>query len=207
MLILNTLRAVDATGGILCDVDPTLSVGPATPCRSRSLLDELPGSLLVDDGRALATPCQTNDLTDGEPLTDSRPADDVTSSSILDDLFGCERTSTTTSASPPVLTFSSLFDLDCASVWPSTSVAVSSSSVSSSSSMDVDLNLDVAMFDFDLLQPLTTSPAGCAGSRTALCGPAGPGDVGGVLTTSTWTHCCQLFADDLERIAEILVGT
>ena len=194
VLILNTLRAVDSTG-TFSDVDPTLSAGgpvvaPATPYRS---LDELPGSLLVDDGRPLATPSLTDDLAHCDALTEVHPADDVISHSILDDLFGCERTSGS-STSPPVLTFSSLFDLDCASVWPSMSL-------SSSTSMDVDLGLDVTMFDFDLLQPLTTS-------RTSASNPAAPAGVaGGVLATSAYTQRSQIFVDELERIAQILVGT
>ena len=213
VLILNTLRTVDPTG-IFSNVDPTLSaaaaVVPATPCRSPSALDELPGLLMFDDGRALATATVTDDLGLCDALTYRRPADDATSSSILDDLFGCERTSVAT-PSPPVLTFSSLFDLDCSSVWPSTSVALMSNVTSSSSSsspwMDVDMDLDVTMFDFDLLQPLTAAAAGCAGSRAAVCSTAaGLTSVcggGGVLATQRG----QLFVDELDRIAQILVGT
>lgn len=202
VLILNTLRAVNASG-VFSAAEPTLSaaavVAPSTPCRSPSVLDELPGLLLAGDGRPPVPSPLTEDLGPCSPLTDGRPADDATSSSILDDLFGgcSERTSSTTTlvpSPPPVLTFSSLFDLDCASVWPS-------SSSTSSSSMDVDLDLDVAMFDFDLLQPLTV---GCAaGSRSSSSVQAA---AAGVLTTSTCTQRNQ-FVDELEFISEILVGT
>jgi len=206
VLILNTLRAVNASG-VFSAADPTLSasavVAPSTPCRSPSVLDELPGLLLAGDGRPPVPSPLTEDLGPCSPLTDGRPADDATSSSILDDLFGgCgERTSSSMTTlvpsppPPPVLTFSSLFDLDCASVWPS------SSSSTSSSSMDVDLDLDVAMFDFDLLQPLTV---GCAaGSRSSSSVQA----AASVLTTSTCTQRNQSFVDELEFISEILVGT
>ena len=73
--------------------------------------------------------------------------------------------------------------------------------------MDVDLDLDVTMFDFDLLQPLTTAAADCASSRTAgstLACPASAGGGAGVLAKSQRS---QVFVDDLERIAQILVGT
>jgi len=210
VLILNTLRAVDATAAVLPDADPTLAaaavMAPATPYRSRSVLDELPGSLLLDDARPLATPSLTADL----GHCDAHPADDATSSSILDDLFGCERTSAA-SPSPPVLTFSTLFDLDCSSIWPSTSVALTSSSMSSSSSssplMDVDLDLDIAMFDFDLLPPLTTAVAECAGLRTAVSTPSCPASAAGGAGVLAKSQRSQVFVDDLERIAQILVGT
>lgn len=212
VLILNTLRAVDAAG-ILSDADPTLSaaaVAPSTPFRSPSVLDELPGSLLLGDGWPLATAsCLTDVVEHSDAPTDTRPADDATTSSILDDLFGCERTS---GAFPslPILTFSSLFDFDCSSVWPSTPATFSSSSSSPSSSTDVDLDLDVAMFDFDLLHPLTTTAAGFAGSRTALPTPAcstGASGGGGILSTSTCTQRNQVFLDELECLEQILVGT
>jgi len=195
VLILNTLRAVDATSGIPPDVDPTLTaaaaVAPSTPFRSPSVLDELPASLLFGDGWPLATASHEH----ADALTNSHSADETSTLSILDDLFNCERT-LGSSPSPPVLTFSSLFDLDCGSVWPSTS-----------SPSSVDLDLDVAAFDFDVLQPLTATAAGCGGSRTAVPAPACPAG-GGVRATSTCiTQRGQMFVDELERLAQILVGT
>ena len=195
VLIINTLRAVDADRIFS---DPTLcgaAVAPSTPYRAPSVLDELPGSLL----RPLAA---------GDPLADARSADDASISAILDDLFGSERTSAAFQT-PPVLTFSSLCELDCAPVWPPLTAAAvtSTSSASSPSSIDVDLDLDATMFDFDLLQPLTPAAAGCAGSRTTMSTPATSGGASCVLMTSAYTQRSQGFVDELEHMAEVLVGT
>jgi len=188
VLILNTLRAVDASaaaaGGVLTDA----TVVPSTPFRSPSALDELPWTL------AASSASLTDVLEHCDGLAgDTRSSDDATTSSILDDLFGCDRTP----PAAPVLTFSSLFDLDCSSVWPS----------SSTSSADVDLDLDVAMYDFDLLQPVTSvtvSPRTAVGVPTPVC----PVSVsGGVLASSTCTQRSQMFVDELERLTQILVGT
>lgn len=195
VLIINTLRAVDADRVF---ADPTLcgavAVAPSTPYRAPSVLDELPGSLLRPPAAV-------------DPLADHRAADDASISAILDDLFGSERTSGAFQTAP-VLTFSSLFDLDVASVWPPLSAAaVTSPSASSPASIDVDLDLDATMFDFDLLQPLTPAAAWCAGSRTAVSTPAALGGASSVLMTSAYAQRGQGFVDELEHIAEVLVGT
>jgi len=203
VLILNTLRAVDAAARTL--LDPTLcgdaaaaAMAPSTPYRSPSVLDELPGSLL-------------------RPPTPDRAAadddDDAAISAILDDLFGGGEARSSPPPPPPppppVLTFSSLFDLDCASVWPpppliATPVAVTSPSSSSSSSLDVDLDLD----DFDLLQPLTPAAAvvGCvAGSRTVGAAASVAGSPSAAVLACTERSQC--FVDELEHMAQVLVGT
>jgi len=225
VLILNTLRAVDADAAAETTMCVSAAVAPpSTPCR---VLDDLPGALLLGSERLLATPSLPADF--GEHFGDSvRSADDdATTSSILDDLFGCDRTSALPLSPPPILTFSSLFDLDSATVWPSTASAATtsssttspspSSSLSSLSSFDVDFDLDLPMFDFDPLLPPLTPPSAATGvSRTATTSPpavvpAASGVGGGVLASSSSSSTCtqrsQTFVDELERIAQILVGT
>jgi len=63
------------------------------------------------------------------------------------------------------------------------------------------------MFDFDLLPPLTTAVADCAGLRTAVSTPACPASASGGAGVLAKSQRSQVFVDDLERIAQILVGT
>ena len=180
VLILNTLRAVDPARVFLDAADPTLCGGaaplaPSTPYRPPSVLDELPGSLLDAPG--------------------PRAADDAAVSAILDDLFG-ERT---VPPLPPVLTFSSLFELDgAAAVWPPPHPVATSPSPAPSSLDPADLDLDATMFDFDLLTPVAAA-ATCPGSSRPSAGPAAA-----IACTQRAAHS---FVEELDRMAEVLVGT
>jgi len=180
VLILNTLRAVDA--GV--PVHPALTTAlPATPFRPESdVVDAVPGQPRADHAHQ-----------PGE-------GDDAAASSMLDDLFGVERTS---SPLPPVLTFSSLYDLDCSSVWPATPSPMLASP--SFQPMDVDFDVDVALFD---LEPVVTlGPGWAASSRSETAVLPCQSDVVVAGSTTSCTQRNQFFVEELERIAQILVGT